>query len=359
MKLLRLLTAAAIVAGTAATATTATAVPARSSADCLADTVITVPAYPAVTNGVFVTDPLAVSPSNSRYTISANMSACLDAQERVTVARPDGSRAHQVLLDHVCDQAGCLGTHDGVDQLPYATATGQWRVTKIEDGGRSVDLTHPVSFTIKRATVATLSVPAVNVPATARATGLVTYWTAAGTQAPVPGRRVIIRTWQGPTAYTVATTTTNSNGRFSVPVPVPSGIRLEAAVPSTSTLGWDVSNTGQVRILHPTSITGTAAPTSSTVIRNGTKMSTYGHLTVLSDAGRVIPAAAKTVVVQTRPKANPSAGYSTVGTATTTNTGYYYTNWNATVDADVRVAFISPYQTITSAYRWVRSIDVQ
>jgi hypothetical protein len=356
MKPLSLLTAATVLTATAGTATTATAMPALSAADCLADTVIMVPGYSIFTIGGYYEDPLAVSPSNSRYTISAKMSPCLDAKERVTVARPDGSQAHQVLLDYVCDFADCIGTHDGTDQLPYATATGQWRVTKIEDGGRTVNLTHPVSFTIKRATVATLSVPAVNVPAKPRATGLVTYWTAAGTQAPVPGRRVNIRTHQGDV---VATTTTDSNGRYSVTVPVASGVRLEAAVPSTSTLGWDVSNSVQVKILHPTSISGTAGPTSGTAIYDRTKMSTYGHLTVLTNAGKSIPYASQTVVVQTRPKAHPSVGYSTVGTATTTNTGYYYMNWPATVDADVRVAFISPYQTITSSYRWVRSIDVQ
>jgi hypothetical protein len=357
MNPLRLLAAATVLTAAAGTATTATAMPAR-MADCLADTVVTVPAYPAVTNGDFYTDPLAVSPSESRYTISAYLNQCLGTETRVTVSRPDGSQSHRVLLDYVCDRADCRGTIDGVDQLSYATATGPWRITKIDADGRTVNLANPVYFTIKRATVATLSVPAVNVPAKPRATGRVTYWTAAGTQAPVPGRRVSIRT-MGSAPQTVATTTTDSNGRYSVTVPVAHGTWLEAAVPSTSTLGWDLSNSYYVKILHPTSITGTAAPTSATVIRNGTKMSTYGHLRVLSNAGKSIPFASQKVVVQTRPKANPSVGYSTVATATTTNTGYYYTNWNATVDADVRVAFNSPYQTITGSSRWVRSIDVQ
>ena len=34
--------------------------------------------------------------------------------------------------------------------------------------------------------------------------------------------------------------------------------------------------------------------------------------------------------------------------AGTSGTGYYYTHWNAAVDADVRVAFLSPDQTINS-----------
>lgn len=130
-------------------------------------------------------------------------------------------------------------------------------------------------------------------------------------------------------------------------------------MPSTSTLGWVVSDVVRARVLHPTTVTGTAAPTSGTVIHNGTRLSTYGHLTVLNNAGNPIPAAGKTVVVQTRPDADPSAGYSTIAVATTTGTGYYYANWNATVDADVRVAFISPYQTITSSFRWIANLDVR
>ena len=53
---------------------------------------------------------------------------CLPRFDRSSLTHrrpPDGSQEHQVLLDYVCDQVGCLGTHDGVDQLPYATATGQ------------------------------------------------------------------------------------------------------------------------------------------------------------------------------------------------------------------------------------------
>jgi hypothetical protein len=47
------------------------------------------------------------------------------------------------------------------------------------------------------------------------------------------------------------------------------------------------------------------------------------------------------------------------GTVATTGTGYYYANWNASVDADVRVAFVSPYKAIASSYCWVRSLDVR
>ena len=52
------------------------------------------------------------------------------------------------------------------------------------------------------------------------------------------------------------------------------------------------------------------------------------------------------------------AGYSTVATATTTRTGYYYANWNIPYDADVRVAYLTPYQYIRSSFRYLALIDV-
>lgn len=291
----------------------------------------------------------------------ADVSPCLDGQQKVTVHRPNGSQAHQVALDELVESPNYFHFY-AYDHLDYATATGAWVITQIQDGAQTATLTNPVSFTIKRASTVTLSVPAVNVPAKPRATGTVKYWTSTGVQAPAPGRRVNIRAWQAPgSGSIVASTTTDSNGNYAVTVPVGSGITTQAEVPSTSTLGWVVGYKNNVRtmVLHPTSITGTAAPTSTTVIKAGTKMSTHGHLTVVTTAGKTVPYASQTVVVQARPKSNPRFGYSTVATATTTNTGYYYTNWNASVDADVRVAFLSPYQTITSSYRWVRAIDVQ
>lgn len=59
------------------------------------------------------------------------------------------------------------------------------------------------------------------------------------------------------------------------------------------------------------------------------------------------------MLVQTRPRS--ATAYSTVATA---GTGYYYANWNAPVDADVRVVFAPLYQTVRSAYRWLRVVEV-
>jgi len=64
------------------------------------------------------------------------------------------------------------------------------------------------------------------------------------------------------------------------------------------------------------------------------------------------------IAVQTRPHGQTASPYTTVATAVTTSTGYYYANWQARSDVDVRVAFVSPYQSISSSYRWLRVVDV-
>jgi hypothetical protein len=109
---------------------------------------------------------------------------------------------------------------------------------------------------------------------------------------------------------------------------------------------------------RPTSITGVADPTVATVVRTGTQMSTYGHLRVMYTSGSTGPFAGQWVVVQTRPRNDTAAGYSTVAAATTSATGYYYANWKAAEDVDIRVAYLSPYQSIASSYRWLRVLDV-
>lgn len=109
---------------------------------------------------------------------------------------------------------------------------------------------------------------------------------------------------------------------------------------------------------RPASISGTAGATSATVIRPGTKMSTFGHLNAMYTTGATGPFAGQQVVVQTRPRGT-TLPYATVATATTTSTGYYYTNWTVQKDVDVRVAFISPYTTVGSAFAYVRAVDVQ
>jgi len=353
----RLTALAAACVLTGGTAATARAALPSSVADCLSDATVVVPRYEPATNGYFDTDPLALTPTMTRYGIMTT-DTCFDETPVVTVQRPDGTGSHDVALDRTFDQAGGPFHHYAYDELTYATGTGPWRISRIKAGSASATLTKPVSFTIKRASTVTLSVRPATPSSAAVASGTVKYWTYQSVEAPVPGRRVNIRRGvAGGKHWIVANAVTDRNGRFAVRLPAGPPGWDHAEVASTSTLGWDISPSVLRR--NPTYLTGIAAPTTATVIRPGTKMSTFGHLKVATNAGRWIAAAGQRVVVQTRPKADPSTGYTTVATATTSGTGYYYTNWNATVDADVRVAFLSPYQTINSTYRWLRAVDVQ
>ena len=110
---------------------------------------------------------------------------------------------------------------------------------------------------------------------------------------------------------------------------------------------------------RPAYLTGVAGATSATVIRPGTRMSTFGHLSAMYTTGRAGAFAGQKVLVQTRPRGQTSLPYTTVATATTSNTGYYYVNWTVQKDVDVRVAFISPYTSVGSAFTYVRAVDVR
>jgi hypothetical protein len=156
----------------------------------------------------------------------------------------------------------------------------------------------------------------------------------------------------------IATTKTDAAGRFAITLPLRTSQPVVSDIPGTTTLGYTFTEPVQTTVFQPTTITGYAAPTTATVIRPGTKMSTYGHLNVVYTTGKTGPFANQKVVVQARPRSNPSAPYTTVASDTTSSTGYYYANWNATVDVEVRVAFMTPYQSIASSYRWLRIVDV-
>src|SRR6266508_3355074 len=280
--------AAAIVAGTLAVPLTGGPAPAATSADCLADTAVGVPWSAEIPEWIKPWDQLAITPDRPVYSLQVG-DICdnpLDTAPVVTVRRPDGQDAHDVFTHFV--ESGLFLGFVGYDSLAvYAAPTGQWVATRIRVGERAADLTRPVAFTIKRATVASLTAKPTPAPNRPVAVGSVLYWTADGKLAPSPGRRVNVRALPQPGAWSggtlLASATTDQYGRY----------------------------------------------------------------------------AGQRVLVQTRPKSNPTGPYGTVASATTSSTGYYYANWYASVDADVRVAYVSPYKTITSAYRWIRALDAR
>jgi len=303
-------------------------------------------------------DGSAITPERPSYLITHTNAACYPAE--VTVQRPGGADKHRVKIDQIVENPDVGYYQYGSDTLDYPTGTGAWQVTEEHFGGESVTLAEPVDFRIRRGSVVNLTVP----PAAPRqvvATGLVQYWTSSGEIAASPGRTVLIRgnddlATPGPV---LAKGVTDAQGRYSIKVPLPSTRTIYADTTQTSTLGFAFSNSKVASVVQPTTLTGTAAPTSGGVIKPGTKMSTYGTLKVMYTSGQTGPFANQQVLVQTRPHADPAAPYTTVATATTSSTGYYYANWSAPrVDVDVRVAYRSPYSSIASAFRWLRVVDV-
>ncbi|HEY3005065.1 MAG TPA: hypothetical protein VGJ44_22145 [Kribbellaceae bacterium] len=356
------LTSAAAGAALAAGLTT-TPVASASTADCgLADLKLTVPAPEMTWIGPPQYDGLAITPTAPHYQLTAGL-GCTSEHPAVRVERLDGSAAHRVELDAFVESPDVSGWF-GLDVLPYVTGTGRWRILTAYEGTTSATLTHPVYFTVKRATTVTLSIPSAYAPAKPVASGVVKYWNYQGQLVASPGRRVDIRLQDAGsgTGKVIASTTTDSYGRYAVALPLTKTTSVYAAVPSTSTLGWVTSHAGArdtvAKVLHRTSISGTVRPTYAAVVHPGTLMSTWGHLTVVTSSGAVIPYAGQKVVVQTRPRGDTTKAYRTVGAATTNSNGYFYTNWDASSDADVRVAFLSPYQSVTSSYRWIGAVDV-
>jgi hypothetical protein len=312
------------------------------------------------------TDQLAISPGDASFDI-AHAPVCT-TPTTLTIVRPDGTGEHTMTMDRYIDGVDIGIWEVGAETVDYPTGTGAWRITKVSNAGATVALNHPVDYRVRRASTVSLHVSPATLPTRPRASGVVQYWTYQGVQAPSPGRTVVIRTpdttvngrdWFPGKA--LATTTTDSTGRYSVTLPIGSTQYVAADVPGTTTLGY-VFTPSEAPILaavyHPTYLTGRAAPTNTTVARPGTKMSTYGHLSVVYNSGKTGPFPKQQVVVQIRPRSNPAAGYHTVATATTTSTGYYYANWNIPYDADVRVAYLTPYQYIRSSFRYLALVDV-
>lgn len=113
----------------------------------------------------------------------------------------------------------------------------------------------------------------------------------------------------------------------------------------------------RVDLYRPTSLTGKATATSATIIRPNTKMSSYGTLKV-SDPTTTHGYAGQRVLIQTRPHNRTTLPYTTVASAVTSSTGYYYANWLARSDVDVRVVHVSADPFTNSAYTFVRFVDV-
>ena len=281
-----------------------------------------------------------------------------------TVQKADGTLRRVVSFD-LRDSTGSPPANFLIARIPIplANGAGDWVVTSISHDGTTLAVS--ARFTMYRGTAITLAQPAAVYNGFASTvTGLVSRYTATGSRVPWAGRPVQIycRVFGQENLRLIGTVRTDTRGRYLVRIRISGTVTFRTAIVASG--GYSGASipypfiTAQVRP-RPATITGTVGATSDRVIRPGTKMSTYGHLRVLETSGRIGPFAGQRVLVQTRPRGQTSVAYSTVAMTTTTSNGYYYVNWPAQTDVDVRVAFVSTLSSVTSAFRWLAVVDVQ
>ena len=213
-----------------------------------------------------------------------------------------------------------------------------------------------------RGTSITLAPPGLVYSGAATLAGQVYRYTSTGARVPWAGRPVqILR--RNPTDQTprlLGTVRTDVRGRYVARVRISGTTTFQARMVAA---GWYAGAstplvTARIR-LRPTSLTGSVGATNASVIRAGTRMSTYGHLRVVYTTGHTGPFARQPVLIQIRARGYAAAAYNTVAYALTTSTGYYYANWTADFNADVRVVYLSSYSGIASAYRWLALVRIR
>jgi hypothetical protein len=248
----------------------------------------------------------------------------------------------------------------------YTDSQGRFRILVPFTVNSVVDVVAPDTARSARADVESL---AAHVVMSFRLDAQPTSWPAKTwvkvTGRTAPGVRAVVMTAQtadGNPTGAISYKNSNADGTFALyfPPTYPAGGYVLTAGLSTNNLdndGAGYARTWAIALYRATHLTGTAGATSGAVIRPGTKMSTYGHLSVTE--GPTKPFAGRKVLIQTRPHNNTAAPFTTVASATTTGTGYYYANWTARSDVDVRVAYVSTDRYTTSAYRVVRFVDVR
>lgn len=281
-----------------------------------------------------------------------------------TVQKTNGTLRRVVTFDHR-DGSGSPPTSFLIAwiPIPLANGAGDWVVTSISHAGKTLAVS--ARFTMYRGTAISLAQPATVYNGFATTlTGLVYRYTATGARVPWAGRPVQIfsRVAGDGDLRLIGTVRTDARGRYLARIRISGAVTFRTAIVATG--GYAGASipypfiTAQVRP-RPTSLTGTVGATTDRVIRPGTKMSTYGHLQVLNASGRTGPFARQPVLIQTRPHGQTSVPYTTVATATTTSTGYYYANWPARADVDVRAAFVSTLKHTASVFRWLAFVDVK
>jgi hypothetical protein len=112
---------------------------------------------------------------------------------------------------------------------------------------------------------------------------------------------------------------------------------------------------------RPSTVNGITAPTQAEPARSGTKMSTYGHLTVRRADGSTGPLAGEVVKILVKRPADTA--WWLIGSSRTTSSGYYYTNWSVPYQSGeqviVRAQYTTTLPTVASTSAVVGGFTVQ
>lgn len=151
----------------------------------------------------------------------------------LTIRKADGTHLNVVpLTEHGGVSMPPVMTRWGNLSVPRATGAGAWLITKLSRGTESVN--HAVAFTVLRGSTTTIDQPATVIsPAKTVVTGEVRNYTATGSTAPSPGRKVQI-THENP-VQVIANTTTGTNGRYRVGIPFTRTTTVRAVAAATTT----------------------------------------------------------------------------------------------------------------------------
>ena len=197
--------------------------------------------------------------------------ACSD--EAVTVQRADGTNTQVVPLPSIL--TGPFPT-TGDFYAPVENGAGTWLITHVHHGSITYKLPTPSRFVVKRGVRVQVPSTVLTLPGQAVAvSGRADYYTSTGGQLPLANRVVEVsgRPLGGTGRETVLTRTrTDSSGLFRFNLRLTYETSLSVRVWTGSTIIANGYAPSQLRFRpRPTWLTGTAAPTTATVVRPGTK----------------------------------------------------------------------------------------
>lgn len=207
--------------------------------------------------------------------------------------RADGTNKQRVPLPDIQEHPDFRGTY-GSFLAPVADGAGGWLITHVHQGDTTYKLPKAFTFVLKRGVKVTVPRTVKSLPGRSTSiSGTAAYYTSAGKLLPLPNRTVQVSGVPiGSTQNEAVLTrvTTDSAGRFRFTLKVTREHYLYVRVWSNSTVIANGYAPSDLRFdPRPSTLDGVADPTTATVVRPGTKMSSYGHLRVMYSNGSTGP----------------------------------------------------------------------